>query len=342
MSDVSEPSVVLANLSARQAKEMGLLTSGTYGPQPFTSSESRGLTISLANRLRPRTDLLGSTLYALTWKERETPSGFLISALRASVPRRSDSDLTSPLIPREAFASSSLKAGWPAPTTPSGGQKVPEGTSATGRRPDGSKATVTTAHVAAMAGWPTPKAISGGANSKREERGAGGPDLQEAVRLAGWPTSRATDADKNIRTADGALNEMERKGSIQDLPGAAAISGWSTPSTRDWKDTPGMTYTRSDGKSRLDQLPRQAQLVDFGGMQNGSLTEAASGARLNPEHSRWLQGVPVSVALCEPMATASTWSRQPTSSSAILRKSGKPRTYLADEIDRLIRNLESL
>lgn len=38
--------------------------------------------------------------------------------------------------------------------------------------------------------WPTAKAISGGANSKREERGAGGPDLQEAAENWGAPTAR--------------------------------------------------------------------------------------------------------------------------------------------------------
>jgi hypothetical protein len=37
---------------------------------------------------------------------------------------------------------------WPTATTPSGGQKNPEGTTLEGRRPDGSKATVTLANVA--------------------------------------------------------------------------------------------------------------------------------------------------------------------------------------------------
>jgi hypothetical protein len=39
--------------------------------------------------------------------------------------------------------------------------------------------------------WPTPKAVTGGANSKRKDRGAGGPDLQEAVKT--WPTPAARD-----------------------------------------------------------------------------------------------------------------------------------------------------
>ena len=32
---------------------------------------------------------------------------------------------------------------------------------------------------------------------------------------------------------------------------------WVTASARDWKDSPGMTTTRPDGRSRIDQLPRQ-------------------------------------------------------------------------------------
>lgn len=50
---------------------------------------------------------------------------------------------------------------------------------------------------------------------------------------------------------------------IYDLP----QTGWSTPSSRDWKDTPGMatTATNPDGskRTRLDQLPRQAQLTGW-------------------------------------------------------------------------------
>ena len=73
-----------ANLSARQAKAQGLLTSGICGRRGFTSSRSDALSAFMANRLRALTDLVGSTLYKLTWKVRATPSGFSIYALRAS------------------------------------------------------------------------------------------------------------------------------------------------------------------------------------------------------------------------------------------------------------------
>ncbi len=44
--------LVPANLSARQAKEMGLLTSGIYGPHGFTSLDSEALSSSLVSTQR--------------------------------------------------------------------------------------------------------------------------------------------------------------------------------------------------------------------------------------------------------------------------------------------------
>ncbi len=74
----------LANLSARQAKAKGLLTSGTFGRPGIGSSHSVALMSSLGNRLRARMAWYGSILYRLTWKDRVTPAQRLIPALRAS------------------------------------------------------------------------------------------------------------------------------------------------------------------------------------------------------------------------------------------------------------------
>ena len=90
--DPSGAALVRANLSARQARALGLLTSGTSGPPSSTSSASADLSALLASRLRQT--LPGSTLYKLTWKQRVTPSQQSIYALRASAPRTSDNDST--------------------------------------------------------------------------------------------------------------------------------------------------------------------------------------------------------------------------------------------------------
>jgi hypothetical protein len=75
MTDESGQAHALANLSPRQAKEKGLLTSGTYGPRGSTLSTptaevSDTFRQSLANKFRQLTASLGSTLFKLTWKHR--------------------------------------------------------------------------------------------------------------------------------------------------------------------------------------------------------------------------------------------------------------------------------
>jgi hypothetical protein len=63
--------------------------------------------------------------------------------------------------------------------------------------------------------WPTPKTITGGANSKREERGAGGPDLQESAK--NWPTPAARD----YKGLGGAVIRKDGKSRMSQLDCAA-------------------------------------------------------------------------------------------------------------------------
>ena len=95
----SGPAPAPANLSARQAKGLGLLTSGIYGRTGSISYNNARLHGYLESRLRRLLASRGSTLFTLTWKERRTPQKLLISALRASGRRISGSD----------------SGGWPSP-----------------------------------------------------------------------------------------------------------------------------------------------------------------------------------------------------------------------------------
>jgi len=45
----------------------------------------------------------------------------------------------------------------------------------------------------------------------------------------GWPTPRASDREKNQRTAQGVMNELARKGKLDELPSVAMLAGWPTP-----------------------------------------------------------------------------------------------------------------
>ncbi|UXY13819.1 hypothetical protein N8I74_10845 [Chitiniphilus purpureus] len=89
MIDLFGPVPVRANLSARQAKELGLLTSGTYGQPSTTSSKSVALQSSLESRLRER--LNGSHLCTVTWVRWDTPWGQCLSKPRALAQKASES-----------------------------------------------------------------------------------------------------------------------------------------------------------------------------------------------------------------------------------------------------------
>lgn len=153
---------VPASLSARQAKERGLLTSGTCGPRSSILSVSAGLSQSLASRLQAVTVLHGSTLYRLTWKERATP------ALRASVRRISDNGST----------------GWPTPT----------GNSYTGAGSGKREGGLNLQTAVELSGWPTPRSVESGHSTGNPARAFNRKSrLEDMVFLAGWVTPSARD-----------------------------------------------------------------------------------------------------------------------------------------------------
>jgi len=84
----------------------------------------------------------------------------------------------------------------------------------------------------------------------------------------GWPTPNAIPKSRGglQKNPEKAL-ERKAQGHMMNLDDVATIAGWVTPSSRDWKDTPGMsqTGTNPDGsnRKRLDQLPRQAAIAGW-------------------------------------------------------------------------------
>lgn len=79
--DLFGPVPVPANLSARQAKDLGLLMSGTSGQPGTTSSHSESLQNSLESKFLTRLKRDGLISSETTWKHRIMPSGRFVSVL---------------------------------------------------------------------------------------------------------------------------------------------------------------------------------------------------------------------------------------------------------------------
>ena len=245
--------LVLANLSARQAKEMGLLMSGIYGQRGSSSSHKSYLQQFLVSKLRQKTDSLGSTLYTMTWKGRTTPSGRTILALRASARRTSDKDFTSWPTPQAIDASGLARP-------PRFKTDIPRDPNNAGSWRTDLKDAPYLVNSMPQEGWRSPSASDGEGGIMEIRAGTTGRyKLRDEAPLAsGWPTTTTRDGKGGYqggRIRDG-------KVSTDTLDVTAQLSGWPTPQLMDFRSDTRVQGEHSDKAKAGGML--ESEGTDFG------------------------------------------------------------------------------
>ena len=242
-----------ANLTPRQAKEQGWMTSGISGRTSSTSSASVVLQSLSESRLRARTQNLGSTLYALTWKTWTMPLEPSRFRLRASVRRTSEIDSTGAASPWATPAARDYRFANSVPWSERGGGKK-------GEQPNN--------QVVHLASWPTPNASDhkGAATPEAvKEWETRGHNLPEIAQVAGWPTPSASVVDaKPAPPVMGNRKPTDPQIGLADI--AVHLAGWGTPTANTPGGTPEQALQRkatADCGQSVTSLAHQVQLTGW-------------------------------------------------------------------------------
>lgn len=329
--------VAPASLFHKPANGAGLRIDDICGLDGWSSSPSIDLQLSLGSKLADLLDGLGSPECALTWSRWDMPSGPPICRLRASAPRTSGKD-----------SSSSLRT-WPtAVVVPNGGRNLDTANLSGGTytNKEGKKAQFGLEHAAKLSAWNTPTALHVRESDGREAGNCGWTDKVRS--LAIWGTPWAADAEKNVRTPEGALAEAIRKSPNNELPVSAFMAIWATPDASvgnltdsTWEERRAEARKKHGNNGFGLTLGQQVRLTTWGtgtptqrDWKDGAsdltntpisgllgrqvimfFAETGKSGALAPALSRWLMGFPEEWDFCTDMAVRS--SRRPRLHSSV-------------------------
>ena len=341
--DLFGRAVAPANPSAPPVPGGALPTNAISGLSGSTSSASADLTLSLVSRLKQRLTTAGSTLFSLTWREKVTPAGRLVSRLAASARRTLDNDCglwqtpqaMDTMTPRDPatfdkwnnerdgrknrkFVSNLPQAvlqhmgSWPTPQASVGTNDL------NWKATDGRMKPNKMGWAASLASWVSPRAQDGergGSMSEALKWAAGAPrpsgthrgtNLSEQTQLiASWPTPNTPSGGPNVKSTPTHTGGM-------DLEGAATLASWPTPMEHEARLG---FQNRMKGKKGTQEslttvvVKKLAPDLDprlSGLTVTGSPAATEKPGQLNPAHSRWLMGYPAEWDACAPTAMPSS------------------------------------
>ena len=269
----SGPDHVPASHLAKPVKGKRSATKDIFGQNYIGSSKHSALSFALASRLHQGTDLLGSTLFSLTWTVRITPAGRSIYALRASALRIGGSVCIGP---PNSPCSTVMMRPWPTPDAQlfNLGCDTQKHQDRMDRLKEthhnGNGAGETLGYAAMLSAWQTPHCPRQHDSDMSESTYLG-----REARLAGWSSPIGDNAtDSRYTYAQGDHNKITLK-----LPGEAQLT--------------------AIGPGPIGYLLGPS----------GWRTVPASG-RLSPAHSRYLMGLPKGWDDCGVTAMASLPKRR--------------------------------
>lgn len=253
----------------------------------------------LVSKLQARTDLLGSTLFKLTWKNRDTPTQHSIYALRASVLRTSGKDSGSMQgeglpTPQAVDASGTARAPRLKPDTKRDPLKI--GSYRIDLKDLPFLIFSKPPYEEAQWNWNTPSATDykGGYQGGRIRNGKLSTyRLDVTAQLTQWPTPCASTVANQTN--------LQKSGDGRKTPNkpdwAAALTqlkSLPTPNANNWRGayTDLKKIEKRKEAGRQQNLQDTARLMGFGLTQTGSTVEMENVGQLNPALSRWLMSLP--------------------------------------------------